>query len=74
MRQARQTLVIESRKSINTRVNLGVRRRSGTQRDPHAQRNNLPYRRPDERNRLTGSAIIASRLKIQRATAKPNAA
>jgi hypothetical protein len=33
------------------------------------------YRRPDERKRLTGSAIsIASRLKSQRATAKPNAA
>jgi hypothetical protein len=33
------------------------------------------YNKPEERNRVTGSASgIGSRLKIQRATANPNAA
>jgi hypothetical protein len=40
----------------------------------HAQaRQNRVYRRPCERNRVTGS-ITACRLKIQRATANPIAA
>ncbi|MGA8489110.1 MAG: hypothetical protein WB711_01725 [Terriglobales bacterium] len=39
---------------------------------PHARE---VYSKPEERKRVTGSAIgMGSRLKIQRATANPNAA
>jgi len=38
-------------------------------------KNEAAYSKPEERNRVTGSTIgIGSRLKIQRATANPNAA
>ena len=41
----------------------------------HAQARITVYRRPCDRNRVTGSTTgIACRLKIQRATAKPIAA
>ena len=41
----------------------------------HAQIPNRPYSRPEVRKRITGSVIgIDCRLKIQRATAIPNAA
>jgi hypothetical protein len=42
---------------------------------PHAQTGQVDYNKPDVRKYVTGSfAGIASRLKIQRATAKPKAA
>lgn len=55
---------------------MGVRDKEARNGAPHAQEATLsPYSRPEERNLVTGSATgKGSRLKIQRATANPNAA
>lgn len=53
---------------------MSVRNKAVRNGAPHAHADN-PYSRPEERKRVTGSATgVGCRLKIQRATANPNAA